>query len=409
MWTKALKAKKNPKSLALQDFGGTVSQLREISTNSAIHRGIRESILYPSFARRPRLANLPSLHSSKPEDVSGNTYARRLKIPKRQRSVLKKIEKIDKSLRREDSRPRRPNHAGRQDAEDIEESTLQVRKRLSEKLAGYKRDSRAAAAIKKHFIFSENYRGKRHWDGGTDPIILNAIVNDPTGTRRYDDGRDNRKTQEGRYRGDSELNVQDLVQQVRSRSKEPEAGRRAQAPPVSSHEGREDSARGSASWKNAYSKDHESGGGYPPASKNFDRDKRSEGRLSKSQRGQGVFAGEESFRGNAYGRSDESQGELFPTLKVTVPLRKGVLKTAKLHRAMKGTCGANALLKLLHPHNALLEKRQLLFLFHIRRQHPNFSTVRRWSWLRSKLEVEPSTSFTYTRERIEWTWARMRM
>ena len=289
MLTRALRPTGIPRSLALQQSGGTASQLREISTNSAIHRGIRKSTLYPSYNRRLKLPSRPSVDSRKPES-------------------------IPRSLRREGILPRRPNHAARQDVEDIEESTRQARERENERLARYKRGGRAvprsSAAVSKYD------RGPRHSDTRAKPRFLKAIIDGQTGDRRTfsaHDERESHEIQDDRYRGDRKPDVQSLGQQVGSRSEKLKADRRAQARPASFHGDRSDSLRDYPLWKkNLGGRDNELGDGPRSRSKDVETDRRSTERLSDSQRGQGVFAEEVSFRGNVYGSSDESHGEPFP-------------------------------------------------------------------------------------------------
>ena len=297
MLTRALKSKSktSPRSLSLQLSGGTISQPRAISTNSAIHRGIRESVLYPSHARRLQLPIESSVASRGPEGIS-------------------------RVSRREDVRPRRPNHAGQQDVEDMEESARQARKRVNEKLARYKRGGRAAS--KSPAAVLATYRASRHSDLGAKPGFLEAIIDNQTRDRRAS-SYDVERGHGNQYRGNRELGAPGLGQQAKSRSKGLEWDGPLQARRASSHGHREDSARDSPFRKDTHSRDapfrkdtHSRddvfGADYQPRSRGVGVTRQSEERPPRSRRGHGEFAEKALSNENTYRRRDEFRGDFFP-------------------------------------------------------------------------------------------------
>ena len=188
MWTRLLRSQSIPKLSTLLRLASTVLQLREISTNSAIHRGIRKSQIKPKFAHR-------------------------IREPTKPKPLLNKFQRQYEKLqqRTKESRPRRPNHAGRQDTEDIRESAEQARIYGNRRLERDQRGSRRRPAASPAFLSRNEgvLKGEPRVRSG----FLTNIINGQTGRRRdnsYENDRKTLKNRENSYEGVRELDGRDV-------------------------------------------------------------------------------------------------------------------------------------------------------------------------------------------------------
>ena len=185
MWTRLLRPERTPNPLALQWYKSTPLRSREISTNSAIHRGIRRSGFNSKFARR---TSWPIKSKS-----ASNRNNERDEFP----------EWNDR-----ESRPRRPNHLARQDVEDIRESTQQAQDRVKQRLEKYKRVTRTANVVNQLVEY-------RRRDRGVKSRFSDDTVDRQTRGRfetSYENSRKTMANREKPYQGDRELDMRSIPQ-----------------------------------------------------------------------------------------------------------------------------------------------------------------------------------------------------